>query len=133
MSSISARDRGRNGGRSYTQGNRIVVITLTPEPGTREEDRKGRKKERDAVCVRCYSLSLLKQLGGCPFNGPLSGMKYPTRTKSTTLRPLLNITIKSTIVVRSCSRSCSGGDICGTTPAFRSDVNIAIVAIRNSF
>ena len=24
-------------------------------------------------------------LGGCPFNGPLSGMKYPTRTKSTTL------------------------------------------------
>ena len=42
-------------------------------------------------------------------------------------------TIKSTIVVRSRSRSCSGGDICGTTPAFRSDVNIATVAIRNSF
>ena len=29
--------------------------------------------------------------------------------------------------------SCSGCDICGTTPAFRSDVNIAIAAIRNSF
>ena len=43
-------------------------------------------------------------LGGCPFNGPLSGMKYPTRTKSTTRHD-----------------------------AFRSDVNIAFVAIRNSF
>ena len=42
-------------------------------------------------------------------------------------------TTKSTIVVRSRSRSCGGGDICGTTPAFRSDVNIATdVAIRNS-
>ena len=40
-------------------------------------------------------------LGGCPFNGPLSGMKYPTRTKSTTRR---------CIVVRSRSRSCGGGD-----------------------
>ena len=58
---------------------------------------------------------------------------YPYKVHDTTLRPLLNITIKSTIVVRSRSRSCSGGDICGTTPAFRSDVNIAIVAIRNSF
>ena len=58
---------------------------------------------------------------------------YPYKVQDTTLRPLLNITIKSTIVVRSRSRSCSGGDICGTTPAFRSDVNIAIVAIRNSF
>ena len=27
-------------------------------------------------------------------------------------------TIKSTMVVRSRSRSCGGGDICGTTPAF---------------
>ena len=43
-------------------------------------------------------------------------------------------TIKSTMVVRSRSRSGGGGDICGTTPAFRSDVNIATdVAIRNSF
>ena len=43
-------------------------------------------------------------------------------------------TIKSTMVVRSRSRSCGGGDICGTTPALRSDVNIATdVAIRNSF
>ena len=58
---------------------------------------------------------------------------YPYKVHDTTLRPLLNITIKSTIVVRSRSRSCSGGDICGTTPAFRSDVNIAIVAIRNLF
>ena len=59
---------------------------------------------------------------------------YPYKVHDTTLRPLLNITIKSTIyVVRSRSRSCSGGDICGTTPAFRSDVNIATVAIRNSF
>ena len=38
------------------------------------------------------------------------------------------------MVVRSRSRSCGGGDICGTTPAFRSDVNIATdVAIKNSF
>ena len=69
-------------------------------------------------------------------NGPLSGMKYPTGKKKvydTTPRPLLNITIQSTIIVRSRSRSCSGGDFCGTTPAFGSDVNIAIVAIRNSF
>ena len=58
---------------------------------------------------------------------------YPYKVHDTTLRPLLNINIKSTIVVRSRSRSCSGGDICGTTPAFRSVVNIAIVAIRNSF
>ena len=41
----------------------------------------------------CYS----NKLGGCPFNGPLSRMKYPTRTKSTTRR---------CIVVRSRSRSC---------------------------
>ena len=40
-------------------------------------------------------------LGGCPFNGPLSGMKYPTHTKSTT---------RHCIVVRSRSRSCGGGD-----------------------
>ena len=44
---------------------------------------------------------LRKTLGGSPFNGPLSGMKYPTRTKSTTRR---------CIVVRSRSRSCGGGD-----------------------
>ena len=38
------------------------------------------------------------------------------------------------MVVRSRSRSCGGGDICGTTPTFRSDVNIATdVAIQNSF
>ena len=58
---------------------------------------------------------------------------YPYTVHDTTLRPLLNITIKSSIVVHSRSRSCSGGDICGTTPAFRSDVNIAVVAIQNSF
>ena len=58
---------------------------------------------------------------------------YPYKVHDTTLRSLLNITIKSTIVVRSRSRSCSGGNICGTTHAFRSDVNIAIVAIQNSF
>ena len=58
---------------------------------------------------------------------------YPYKVHDTTLRPLLNITMKSTIVVRSRSRSGSGGGICGTTPACRSDVNIAIVAIRNSF
>ena len=46
-------------------------------------------------------------------------MKYPTRTKSTTRR---------CIVVRSRSRSCGGGD-----PALRSHVNIATVAMRNSF
>ena len=58
---------------------------------------------------------------------------YPYKVHDTTLRPLLNITIQSTIVVHSRSRSCSGGDVRGTTPAFRSDVNIAIVAIQNSF
>ena len=42
---------------------------------------------------------------------------YPYKVHDTTLRPLLNITIKSTIVVHSRSRSCGGGDICGTTPA----------------
>ena len=42
---------------------------------------------------------------------------YPYKVPDTTLRPLLNITIKSTIVVRSRSRSYGGGDICGTTPA----------------
>ena len=42
---------------------------------------------------------------------------YPYKVHDTTLRPLLNITIKSTIVVRSRSRSCGNGDICGTTPA----------------
>ena len=42
---------------------------------------------------------------------------YPYKVHDTTLRPLLNITIKSTIVVRKRSRSCGGGDICGTTPA----------------
>ena len=57
---------------------------------------------------------------------------YPYKVHDTTLRPLLNITIKSTIVVRSRSRSCGGGDICGTTPAYRSHVNIATVAMRNS-
>ena len=46
---------------------------------------------------------------------------YPYKVHDMTLRPPLNITIKSTIVVRSRSRSCSGGDICGTTPTFRSD------------
>ena len=35
--------------------------------------------------------------------------------------------------VRSRSRSCVGGDICGTTPAQRAHVNIATVAMRNSF
>ena len=53
---------------------------------------------------------------------------YPHKVHDTALRPLLNITIvlngydittQSTILVRSRSRSCSGGDICGTTPAFR--------------
>ena len=147
----------------------------------------------DRAGIATYSLRTLTdrlkenysiELGGCPFNGPLSGMKYPTRTKYLgakfqrptadadrnlenlvteadvlgydelevclkalrsgkvtgcdnvpveAYRPLLNITIKSTIVVRSRSRWCSGGDICGTTPAFRCDVNIAIMAIRNSF
>ena len=58
---------------------------------------------------------------------------YPYKVHDMTLRPLLNITIKSTIVVRSRSMSCSSGDICGTTPTFRSDVNIAIVAIQNLF
>ena len=58
---------------------------------------------------------------------------YPYKVHDTTLRPLLNITIKSTIVVHSRSRSCGGGYICGTTPAFRSHVNIAAVAMRNSF
>ena len=42
---------------------------------------------------------------------------YPYKVHDTTLRPLLNITIKSTMVVRNRSRSCGGGDICGTTPA----------------
>ena len=42
---------------------------------------------------------------------------YPYKIHDTTLRPLVNITIKSTIVVCSRSRSCGGGDICGTTPA----------------
>ena len=42
---------------------------------------------------------------------------YPYKVHDTTLRPLLNITIKSTIVVRNRSRSCGGGDICGITPA----------------
>ena len=42
---------------------------------------------------------------------------YPNKVHDTTLRPLLNITITSTIVARSRSRSCGGGDICGTTPA----------------
>ena len=42
---------------------------------------------------------------------------YPYKVHDTTLRPLLNITIKSTIVVRNRSRSCGGGDICGTTSA----------------
>ena len=42
---------------------------------------------------------------------------YPYKVHDTTLRPLLNITIKSTIIVRNRSRSCGGGDICGTTPA----------------
>ena len=42
---------------------------------------------------------------------------YPYKVHDTTLRPLLNITIKLTIVVRIRSRSCGGGDICGPTPA----------------
>ena len=41
----------------------------------------------------------------------------PYKVHDTTLRPLLNITIKSTIVVRNRSKSCGGGDICGTTSA----------------
>ena len=41
---------------------------------------------------------------------------YPYKVHDTTLRPLLNITIKSTIVVRSRSKSCGGGDICGQLP-----------------
>ena len=54
---------------------------------------------------------------------------YPYKVHDTTLRPLLNITIKSTIVVRNRSRSCGGGDI--VVP--HKDVNIATVAMRNSF
>ena len=54
---------------------------------------------------------------------------YPCKVHDTTLRPLLNITIRSTIVVRNRSRSCGGGDICGTTSAYRSHVNIATVAM----
>ena len=42
---------------------------------------------------------------------------YPYKVHDTTLCPLLNITIQLIIVVRSRSRSCGGGDICGTTPA----------------
>ena len=35
--------------------------------------------DRGVTCNRCiYSY----QLGGCPFNGPLSGTKYPTRAAS---------------------------------------------------
>ena len=63
----------------------------------------------------------------------LDEIPYPYPYPYTTLRPLLNITIKSTIVVRNRSRSCGGGDICGTTPASRSHVNIATVAMRNYF
>ena len=41
-------------------------------------------------------------LGGCPFNE----IPYPYTVHDTTLRPLLNITIKSTIVVRNRSIAC---------------------------
>ena len=44
-------------------------------------------------------------------------ISYPYKVHDTTLRPLLDITKKSTIVVRSRSRSCGGDDICGTTTA----------------
>ena len=40
-------------------------------------------------------LYIQSTLGGCPFNGPLSVMKYPTRESprrdDATMRPLLNI------------------------------------------
>ena len=49
--------------------------------------------------------------------GERDELPYPHKVHDTTLRPILNITIQSTIVVRSRSRSCGGGDICGKTPA----------------
>ena len=90
-------------------GNEIMYATMPDEGVTSVSHRFGDR------WWNCPNFSIW--LGGCPFNEPLSGMKYATRTKSKMLGPLLNITIKSTIVVRSRSRSCGGGDICGTTPA----------------
>ena len=43
-----------------------------------------RERERETDGEKERHGSSLEELGGCPFNGPLSGMKYPTRAKSTT-------------------------------------------------
>ena len=69
------------------------------------------------VKIAARATSCVVQDGICPYTvEPCSGV--------------LNITIKSTIVVRSRSRLCGGGDICGTTPAYLTRFNK--IAIQGS-
>ena len=46
---------------------------------------------------------ILYVLGGCPFNGPLSGTKYPTRAAS----PILNASTPKSSLPFSKHRSCA--------------------------
>ena len=71
------------------------------------------------MCMMCLKFMIILLTRRVPVQRAVERdeIPYPYKVHDTTLRPLLNITIKSTIVVRNRSRSCGGGDICGTTSA----------------
>ena len=52
---------------------------------------------------RCPNQRSFVQLGGCPFNGPLSGTKYPTRAAS----PIQNASTPKSSLPFSKHRSCA--------------------------
>ena len=67
-----------------------------------------RLQSRKRCHEQCLSYKYIYILGGCPFNGPLSGTKYPTRAAS----PIQNAsTPKSSLPFskhRSCALFCAG-------------------------
>ena len=60
------------------------------------------EKERQVI-ARFFTGSLVMKLGGCPFNGPLSGTKYPTRAAS----PIQNASTPKSSLPFSKHRSCA--------------------------
>ena len=56
-------------------------------------------------CAKCFSFACVRSttLGGCPYNGPLSGTKYPTRAAS----PIQNASTPKSSLPFSKHRSCA--------------------------
>ena len=59
--------------------------------------------QRSVYRLRRVQASIVLILGGCPFNGPLSGTKYPTRAAS----PVQNASTPKSSLPFSKHRSCA--------------------------